>query len=131
MNAPKYYIAVFGDPKPPEKDAIESGVYHPDIKFAPFRNKPGDFLLLYCTGSYAEHAMRVPGIGVVLEATNSEIRYRYLPLSETASKNDLDDKLDPADKAKFLNIRFSSHWLFEISRQSFLNIVADRGVLWP
>ncbi len=131
MNAPKYYIAVFGDPKPPEKDAIESGLYHPDTKFAPFRTQPGDFLLLYCTGNYAEHALSVPGIGVVLEAVNSEIRYRYLPLAEAASKYDLDNKLDPKDKEKFSNIRFSSHWLFEISRPSFLNIVANRGVLWP
>jgi len=131
MNDPKYHIAIFGDPKPPEKDAIESGVYHPDMKFAPFRIDPGDFLLLYCTGSYTEHAMRVPGIGVVLEIVGSKIRYRYLPLREAASKYELDDKLEPMDKERFSNIRFSSHWLFQISRQSFLNIVAERGVLWP
>jgi len=74
--------------------------------------------------------MRVPGIGVVLETRNSEIRYRYLPLAEIASKNDLDNKLNSPDKQIFSNIRFSTHWLFEISRQSFLNIVADREVLW-
>ena len=131
MNAPKYYLAVFGDPKPPDKDTIESGVYHPDPKFAPFSTEPGDFLLLYCTAGYAEHAMSVPGIGVVLETANSEIRYRYLPLTKIISKYELENKLDSADKEKFSNIRFSSHWLFEISRQSFLNAIADRGVLWP
>jgi len=131
MNAPKYYVAVFGDPKPPDKDMIESGVYHPDPKFAPFPAEPGDFLLLYCTAGYAEHSMSIPGIGVVLETTNSEIYYRYLPLTKMISKYELENKLDSTDKEKFSNIRFSSHWLFEISRRSFLNAVADRGVLWP
>lgn len=131
MNAPKYYVTVFGDPKPPHKDTIESGIYHPDLKFAPFPTEPGDFLLLYCTMGYSEHPMKVPGIGVVLKITNSEIHYRYLPLTGTISKGELDDKLDPTDKRKLANIRFSSHWLFEISRQSFLDVVADRGVIWP
>jgi hypothetical protein len=97
MNTPKYHIAVFGDPKPPDKDAIESGIYHPDMKFAPFRTDPGDFLLLYCTGSYADHAMSVPGIGVVLKTVGTEIWYRYLPLREVASKYELDAKLERAD----------------------------------
>lgn len=131
MNTPKYHISVFGDPKPPDKDTVESGIYHPDMRFAPFRTEPGDFLLLYCTGSYANYAMSVPGIGVVLETVGSIIRYRFLPLKEPASKYELDDKMEPADKEKFSNIRFSSHWLFEISRESFLNIVAGRSVLWP
>jgi hypothetical protein len=131
MNAPKYYLFVFGDPKPPDKDTIESGIYHPDSKFAPFPPEPGDFLLLYCTAGYSEHPMKVPGIGVVLETTNTEIHYRYLPLTKTISRDELDRKLDPIDKKKLSNIRFSSHWLFKISRQSFLKAVGDRGVLWP
>ncbi len=59
MNAPKHHIAAFGDPKPPEKDAIESGIYHPDMRFAPFRTEPGDLLLLYCIGRLA-FTTRVP-----------------------------------------------------------------------
>jgi len=131
MNAPKYYLSVFGDPKPPDKDTIESGIYHPNSRFAPFPTEPGDFLFLYCTAGYSEHSMKVPGIGVVLETTNEEIHYRYLPLTKTISRDELDRKLDPTDKKKLSNIRFSSHWLFEISRQSFLKAVGDRGVLWP
>ena len=131
MNAPKYYLSVFGDPKPPDKDTIESGIYHPNSKFAPFPPEPGDFLLLYCTAGYSEHPMEVPGIGVVLETTNTEIHYRYLPLTRAISRHELDRKLDPMDKKKLSNIRFSSHWLFGISRQSFLKAVGDRGVLWP
>lgn len=30
MTSPKYFFAMFGDPRPPEKDSIESGIYHPD-----------------------------------------------------------------------------------------------------
>jgi hypothetical protein len=131
MKTPKYHIAVFGDPNPPDKDEVESGIYHPDMKFSPFRIDPGDFLLLYCTGNYAEHSKRVPGIGVVLEAAGAEIRYRYLPLREAASKDILNAKLQPVDKEKLSNIRFSSHWLFEISRQSFWGIMADHSVIWP
>jgi len=131
MNTPKYYLSVFGDPNPPDKDTIESGIYHPSSQFAPFPTEPGDFLLLYCTAGYSEHPMKVPGIGVVLEATKTEIHYRYLPLTTTISRDELDRKFDPTDKKKLSNIRFSSHWLFEISRQSFSNAVADRQVLWP
>jgi len=113
------------------KDLTLSGVYHPDPKFAPFPTEPGDFLLLYCTTGYAEYSMSIPGVGVVLVTTNSEIHYRYLSLTKMISKYELESKLDSTDKDKFSNIRFSSHWLFEISRRSFLNAVADRGVFWP
>ena len=131
MIAPKYYLSVLGDPKPPGKDTVESGIYHPDPKYAPFPTKPGDILLLYCTSSYIEHAMRVPGIGVVLETKSTEIHYRYLQLSRPISKYDLDNNFDLEDKNKFSNIRFSSHWLFEISRQSFGGALGDRAVVWP
>jgi len=131
MKAPQYYLAVFGNPKPPGKDTIESGIYHPDSKFTPFPTKPGDILLLYCTWGYSEHPMEVPGVGVVLKTTSNEIFYRFLPLTRPISKYELDDKLDPTDKDKLSLIRFSSHWLFEISKQSFLDAVGDRDVLWP
>jgi hypothetical protein len=119
MKAPKYYLSVFGNPNPPDKDTIESGIYHPNLKFAPFPTEPGDFLLLYCTAGYSEYAMHVPGIGVVLETKDTEIHYRYLPLTRAISKDELDNKFDPTDKKKLSHIRFSSHWLFEISRQTF------------
>lgn len=131
MKNPKYYFMVFGNPKPPGKDTIESGIYHPDVRFAPFPTEPGDIALLYCTTSYSEHEMRVPGIGIVVGTETSKIHYRYLPLTETISKHELDMKLESKDKMKLANIRFSSHWLFEISRQSFLNALGDRRILWP
>lgn len=74
MNRPKYHIAVFGNPVPPEKDLVESGFYHPDVKYTPCNTQPGDILLLYCTGSYSEHAMTVPGVGIVFENAGSGAR---------------------------------------------------------
>ncbi len=47
MRNLKYFFAMFGDPTPPLKDTVESGVYHPDSKYAPFPPNVGDVLLLY------------------------------------------------------------------------------------
>lgn len=131
MSSPKYFFAVFGDPNPPHKDTIESGIYHPDPKYAPFPTEQGDVLLLYCTGSYDEHSMQTPGIGIVLFTEDYAIRYRYLPFSQSISKTTVENELQPADAQKFANRRFSSHWLFEISRDSFVRVVADRTIMWP
>lgn len=35
MGKPRYFIAVFGEPQP-DKGMVESGVYAPDPKYAPF-----------------------------------------------------------------------------------------------
>lgn len=131
MNAPKYFLSVFGDPKPPDKDTVESGIYHPNPKFVPFPTDPGDFLILYCTSGYLEYSMCAPGIGVVLDTTETEIYYRYLPFTKPISKDELDINFELVDKKKLSNIRFSTYWLFEISRHSFLATIGDRRVLLP
>jgi hypothetical protein len=130
MDAPKYFLSVFGKPKLPYKDTVESGIYHPDSKFAPFPAKQGDILLIYCTIGYKEYSMSVPGVGIVLQTNSREIHYRFLPLIKSISKDELDNYLDPSDKKKFSNIRFSSYWLFEISRDSFLRSVKDHNIFW-
>lgn len=132
MNkAPRYFVSVFGNPEPPEKDKIESGIYHPDSKYSPFPTEVGDILLFYCTGSYAEHAMQVPGVGIVLRVSDKEIHYRYLPFIKKIYKDELEKYLDSAGNEKLKNIRFSSHWLFEISKQSFVNCTENRPFAWP
>ena len=128
---PKYFLSVLGDPKPPDKDEVGSGIYHPDSKYYPFQPEPGDVLILYCTSSYKEYFMRVPGIGIVLAKNDTEINYRYLPLSRPIYKTEIDVKFEGDDKKKFDNRRFSSHWLFEISKNSFLNALSDRIIVWP
>jgi hypothetical protein len=130
MDVPKYFLSVFGKPKPPNKDTVESGIYHPDSKFVPFPAKLGDILLIYCTIGYKEYSMSVPGVGIVLQINNREIHYRFLPLTKPISKDELDDYLDLTDKKKFSNIRFSSYWFFEISRDSFLRSVKDHNIFW-
>jgi hypothetical protein len=73
LTHPRYFVAVFGDPQPPHKDVVESGVYYPNAKYAPFPVEPGDVMLPYCTGSYAQHQIEVPGLGVVLSTDNQSV----------------------------------------------------------
>lgn len=81
-------------------------------------------MLLYGTSSYPGRSMQIPGIGVVLSTDSEWVRYRYLPFIEPIPKSRIDAAFDPIDLDKFKNIRFSSHWLFEISRNSFSGTVA-------
>jgi len=131
MSSPKYFFAMFGDPGPPEKDTIESGVYHPHPKSAPFPPRPGDILLLYCSGSYSQYPMQVPGLGVVLQVDNETVRYRYLPLSNPVSKERIERGFLPNDVSRFKNRRFYTFWLFEVSRESFVRTVGDQPIVWP
>jgi hypothetical protein len=127
---PRYFVAIFGDPQAPDKSLVESGKYDPDPRYAPFPTAPGDVMLLYCTNSYTQHSMEIPGVGIVLQTDNEWIKYRYLPLKEAISKEKLDQSFESADAEKFRNIRFSSHWLFEISQLSFSRTVAAQVIAW-
>ncbi len=132
MPSPRYFFAMFGDPKPPKKDRVESGIYHPNRKTAPFPTQPGDLLLLYCTENYAEHPMQVPGLGVVLHKTDEIVSYRYLPLSKPIPKAKIEASfLSKEDSTKFRNRRFNIFWLFEISRASFVATVGIPDIAWP
>lgn len=129
MNKPRYFIAVFGDPQP-NKDPVDSGVYTPDPKYAPFPAKAGDVMLLYCTASYTAYPMQVPGIGVVLAVDRDHIEHRWIPFAQPIKKSIFGANLDPGDAAKMRDIRFSSRWLFEISQQSFSKTVGDQVTAW-
>ncbi len=130
-SPPKFFVAIFGDPQQPNKSLVESGEYDPDPKYAPFPTKPGDLMLLYCTNSYPGRSMQIPGIGVVLSTDRRWVRYRYLPFAVAIPKSRIDAAFDPTDLDKFKNIRFSSYWLFEISRSSFSGTVANQQIDWP
>ena len=123
METHHYFFAMFGDPKPPEKDEVESGVYHPDSKAAPFPCLRGDILLLYCTGGYAGHEMQVPGIGVVAEVDDETVRYRYVLLPRPIPKKRIEECFAAEDLKKYRNRKFSTFWLFEISKESFTRTV--------
>jgi hypothetical protein len=131
MQLPHYYCAVFGDPKPPEKDEVESGVYHPNPKTGTFLTRPGDLLILYCTRGYAGREMEVPGIGVVLDQDDQAVRYRYLPLATPIPKAKIERAFVAADLEKFKNRRFSGFWLFEIASASFSATVDIPEIAWP
>jgi hypothetical protein len=130
MKSHKYFVAVFGDPQQPGKSLVESGEYNPNPRYAPFQTNPGDVMLLYCTTTYPQRSMQVPGIGVVLSTDIERIEYRWLPFEEAIPKSRIDSAFEPSDLAKFGNIRFSSHWLFEISQPSFSGTIANRGIDW-
>jgi len=127
---PRYFVAIFGNPQPPDKSLVESGVYDPDPKYAPFPTAPGDVMLLYCTSSYTQYSMEIPGVGIVLHTDKEWIKYRWLPFKEVISKEKIDQSFEPADAEKFRNIRFSSHWLFEISQRSFSRTVTAQIIAW-
>ena len=129
MNRPRYLVAVFGDPQP-DKDAVDSGVYAPDPKYAPFSASPGDLMLLYCTAGYAAYPLQAPGLGVVLGTHHERIEYRWVPFAKPIPRADIDRGFDPEDATKFRSIRFSFYWLFEVSRQSFSNAVGDQAIAW-
>jgi len=131
MKNPTYYVAIFGNPDPPEKDNVESGRYHLGIRGTGIPGERGDIMLLYCTGGYAEHYMSIPGIGIILTKTSDSIYYRYLPLVNPIVKDDIDKYFINEDKKKFTNIRFNSYWLFEISRESFFAATENLSIKWP
>ena len=131
MKEPRYYVAIFGNPDPPEKDTVESGRYHLEIGGTDIPGERGDILLLYCTGSYAAHFMSAPGIGVILTKHKESINYRYLPLSKPIPKDYLIRSFTDEDKIKFSNIRFDNYCMFKISRESFYNATKNFSINLP
>ncbi|HEY6253255.1 MAG TPA: hypothetical protein VI685_25140 [Candidatus Angelobacter sp.] len=126
----KCLVAVFGDPQQPNKSLVESGQYDPDPRYAPFPSEPGDLMLLYCTSSYQGRPMQIAGIGVVLSTDSTWVKYRWLPFKDAIPKSRIDAGFEPIDLQKFGNIRFSSHWFFQISLKSFSDTVADQEIDW-
>jgi hypothetical protein len=130
VTHPRYFVAVFGDPQPPNKDLVESGIYHPNSQYAPFPVAPGDIMLLYCTNGYVQHAMEVPGLGVVLDFNNQCVNYRWLPFVDPIPKLTIDQQFDASDLSHFGLIRFDRFWLFEISQSSFSKTVGAANIAW-
>jgi hypothetical protein len=129
MSSPRYFFAVFGNPKPPSKDTVESGIYHPHPRFAPFSPRPGDLLLLYCTNSYTKYPKSSPGFGVVRRLDDLIIEYDYNAFQKTIPIEVIRNAFRSDDEAKLGNIRFSSHWLFELNKESFSAVKEQDGRL--
>jgi hypothetical protein len=131
MKDPTYYVAVFGNPQPPEKDVVESGRYHLGIRGTDIPGERGDVMLLYCTGGYREHFMSAPRLGIILTKDKDSVYYRYLPLAAPISKDQIDLTFTDEDKRKFSNIRFSTFWMFPVTAESFRNCLGETPVKWP
>jgi hypothetical protein len=133
IPGPNYYLAIFGDPEGiPKKDRVEDGRYIPGKCPWPGGIAIGDIVLLYCTGSYIGHFMEAPGIGVVLEADKNAnvIQYRYLEFTTPISSSAIEAGLQSPDLQKFKLRRFSTFWIFDITRQSFQSVVGASTFIW-
>lgn len=131
MNSPRCFVAVFGDPKPPGKNTVKSGEYHPIAKYTISRTQIGDLMLLYCTSGYSGYSMKVPGIGVVLNTDGESIKYRWLPFKKPIEESWIDQAFTAADRKKFGERRFPDSQLFEISLKSFSDAIANQEIDWP
>lgn len=77
--------------------------------------------------------MSAPGIGIVLRPDRSEnaIYHRYLPFDKPVSMDELKSRFQPIDVANFDLRRFSTFWIFEVQRASFVSAISGFGLLWP
>ena len=124
MPKQRYYFAVFGNPWLPGHVMVEEGHFGVNAGW-PVSIAPGDFVLLYCTGGYAQCPKSVPGVGVVEEVDHDRqsFFYAYERLSRPVPIDELRFAFEPEDAAKLGNIRFKNHWLFEIEAASFWRAV--------
>jgi hypothetical protein len=116
---PHHYVAVFGDPDALGHVHVEDGKYgHRNL---PQQLRPGDMVLLYCTGTYLPYPRSVPGIGIVtrVEQATRDFWYDYLPLRQALPLDLLRFRMETADQESLANIRFDTYWFFRVSEQSF------------
>jgi len=125
MNEPRYFVLVFGDPEQ-NGDTVESGQYAAGDNYPPFTVEAGDLLLLYCTEGYSAYSKQVPGIGVAIRANPQLIEYRWIPFAQSIPRTSIANTFAPDDQEKMRQLRFNVRRAFEISRQSFVQTVANR-----
>jgi hypothetical protein len=127
MNAARYFVVVFGDPNGDrDRDPVESGVYRAGLNYPPFDVLPGDMLLLYCTGEYAEYRMQVPGIGRAVSANSNTIEYDWRALPQPILRETVLQKFEPKYKKMMSQLGMTTRRVFEISKHSFLEVVGDQ-----
>lgn len=131
MKNPAYFVAVFGNPIPPDKDTVDSGRYPLGIRGADTPGERGDILLLYCADSHEGNSGIVSGIGVVLTKNRESIYYRYLPFSSPLSRDQAERAFTGQDREKWNQTRINAYWLFEISKESFRNATRGAVIDWP
>jgi predicted RNA-binding protein with PUA-like domain len=116
-ESPRCYFAVFADPNLPGHVSVEGGRFG-NIRM-PSTMRPGDMVLLYCTGTYSAHEKSVPGIGVLTSVDHvvHDFRYDYMPLERAVPLDFLRFAFVDDDKERLANIR--REYLFQITRESF------------
>ena len=127
-GAPRCYFAVYADPALPGHVSVEGGRF--GNRGMPTNMRPGDMVLLYCTGTYPQRERTVAGIGFVTQVDHAirDFWYDFMPFQQAVPLEFLRFAVTDDDKAKLANIRFD--WLFQISRESF-RAVAEAAKLAP
>ncbi len=131
MKRPAYYVAVFGKPEPPDKDAYDSGRFHLGLRGSDTPGERGDILLVYSTAGKGSTGPCMPGVGIVLTKTRESIFFRYLPFASPIAKEQIDRMFTEADRNKLTGIGSNTCWLFEISHESFSGATKGASIHWP
>jgi len=132
MSALRYHFTMFGKPDPPERDTVESGIYHPfpDTQRI-FECDPGAVLLIYCTGAYAQYAQTSPGLGLVFAIDERTVRFHFVPFDKSIDLDELRSGFHEDDRRRLNALHIELHHFREISARSFRRVVADRRLMWP
>jgi hypothetical protein len=127
----QYFLTVFGEPKPPDFNFVQSGVYPAAKGCQPFDVARHDILLLYCTDSFGDpFRKKSPGIGVVLEADRKIIYYSPMIFEQPIPLEKIKEHFEREDAEKMRSLDLPQNWIFEINRQSFMRTVADQKIAW-
>ncbi len=83
-------------------------------------------MLLYCTEQYQRYSKQMPGIGKVISANTTNIRYRWIEFPQPIPRETIRNTFEIADWKKMTELRFNSRRVFEISEQSFSKTVGNQ-----
>ena len=127
----RYFIASFGK-KYADEHPVDGGCYPVPPSYCPAGISKGDWILLYCTGTYPRHNKETPGLGEVTHKEEREghvfVYYKYKPLVPPKKRVAINDCLTEEEKRKFRRPDWKPNWLFEIKPTPFWCAVGEREV---
>ena len=126
MGEQRYFIAIFGEPAADEYP-VDGGCYPVPSAYrdyyCPAGMCKGDWILLYCTGTYPGHYCEAPGIGEVIDTQVQKgqvyVHYDYKPLPSPVQRVTIDNCLTEEEKRRFRYPRLIPNWLIPIKPTSF------------
>ena len=124
----RFFLAVWGDPKPPVHAGVESGYFSVKGRWPPAIAN-GDHLLLYCREDHAHYPDRVPGFSIVqkVNATYRELFCEYHGVVGPQQLEDLHRLFEDPDQRRLERVRLLGNRLYEISGVSFWRTIFSSG----